>query len=338
MVANIKLAILLVAVFLLGSFVGYLWANQASATLAAAFQVSLIPIQEGGSPYKLVHPLLAYRTPEAPSYGEFAELERALVAKIAALKAQRGIQRASIYFRDLDTARWVGIDENDTYHPASLLKIPLLIAYYKQAERDSVVFERWLTYHKLEGLPYFDAPSILTEGASYQVKELITRMVIDSDNGATYTLLAALNPEALDGVYQALGISIPGEESAEYKISTRTYGLFFRILYNATYLSPESSEKALALLTKTTFTEGLVAGVPAGVTVAHKFGQYVMAVGTIAQGVELSDCGIVYYPEHAYLMCVMVQADTEESGAHAIRALSDITYTTIHKRYALEEI
>jgi len=41
----------------------------------------------------------------------------------------------SVYFRDLNNGPWFGINENDMFSPASLLKVPLMMLYFKLAEK-----------------------------------------------------------------------------------------------------------------------------------------------------------------------------------------------------------
>src|SRR5262249_43005313 len=161
------------------------------------------------------------------------------------------------------TSDWIGINQADTYYPASLLKVPVMIAYMKEAEDDPGLMNRWLSYDPsvLPADPY-EATSTLITGHEYTVSDLLADMITRFDNGATFTLLNHINPEFLNAVYTSLGIPNPGDDSATYQISTRTYAFFFRILYNATYLSDASSEKALDLLSQATFGGGLVAGVP----------------------------------------------------------------------------
>jgi beta-lactamase class A len=311
-----------------------MWASSSTDALINSFHNSLSPIQAKNSPYALVRELLAYRTPEATKYGEYTDLKSLLEADVTKALKAGDVSRVSFYFRDLDTARWVGIDQDVRSHPASLMKVPLMIAYYKVAEIDPALFSKRVTYHTVTDLPAFDTPSELVEGKIYTIAELMRRMIIDSDNGATYTLLEQINPELLSGIYTALGIPEPGVDTAEYQISARTYGLFFRILYNATYLSPASSEKALDLLTRTTFANALVGGVPEGVKVAHKWGEHVEATKEgIVTGIDLSDCGVVYYPEHPYLLCVMVSAKNETTAEDVIKTISKTTYDGVVANY-----
>ena len=80
------------------------------------------------------------------------------------------------------------------------------------------------------------------------------------------------------------------------------------------------SEKALDILSKTTFNDGLVAGVDKGITVSHKFGEYV------GQQIELHDCGIIYYPENPYFLCIMTRGDNLDNLKDVIKNISGQIY------------
>lgn len=295
---------------------------------------SFTPIKEKGTSYTFVHPLLAYRTPEATVLGDYVGLKNSFQTIVDAETGSRRVSRMAVYFRDLDAGRWVGINQNDTYYPASLLKVPITIAYFKEAEENPSVLNQVITYDPsvIPNDP-FNATSTLVAGRPYSVNELINHMITDSDNGATFTLLNHINPEFLHASYVALGIPDPGDDSANYQISARTYALFFRVLYNTTYLSPAFSERALKLLSEATFTNGLDAGVPKGTLVAHKFGEHVLSQNGVTQGVELSDCGIIYYPAHPYLLCVMTSASDISAAENSIAKISTTAYAAVAEQY-----
>ena len=59
------------------------------------------------------------------------------------------------------------------------------------------------------------------------------------------------------------------------------------------------------------FRDGLVAGVPGNIEVAHKFGEREVD----SQQTQLHDCGIVYYPKRPYLLCVMTRGQHTDDGA-----------------------
>jgi hypothetical protein len=88
---------------------------------------------------------------------------------------------------------------------------------------------------------------------------------------------------------------------------------------------------ALELLTKTDFDKGLVAGVPSGTLVAHKFGEKTINTVGISGQInntihELHDCGIIYIPNDPYFLCVMTKGNDFETLASVIKDISGIVW------------
>jgi beta-lactamase class A len=66
----------------------------------------------------------------------------------------------------------------------------------------------------------------------------------------------------------------------------------------------------------------LVAGVPAGIPVAHKFGE----TGQVGGERQLHDCGIVYYPNSPYILCIMTRGNNFEELPNIIKQISSEVY------------
>ena len=103
----------------------------------------------------------------------------------------------------------------------------------------------------------------IVPGRTYTVEQLLEYMIKYSDNNATALLDANIDPDTLARVYGDLGI--PSEDdvtlaNADF-ITAHQISTLFRVLYNATYLSRDDSEKALQLMSQVSFTQGIVAGV-----------------------------------------------------------------------------
>ncbi len=315
-----------IVVLAIGLLLGYGIASTQLRLQQEDFLNSFYPLRADDTTLSLVHPLIAYETPQATGLPEYADLKKKVEALINEKLHGGAIESISVYYRNIETSRWIGINEDTAYYPASLLKVPLMIAYFKAAESDPTILKRRITFEPISGGADFEAPTGLSVGSSYTVQELIEHMIIDSDNGATFTLFSRLDPDLLATVYKRLSITDPGDDSSIYQIPTKTYALFFRTLYNGTYLTPSASQKALELLSQTTYTNGLVAGVPKDTIVAHKFGEHVLEENGKPIGEELHDCGIVYKPNHPYLLCVMTRAKTRESAESVISAISRVVY------------
>ncbi len=310
---------------LIGGIIGFAAANAYLSQRKAAFFDEVYPLRTEAQ-LQLVRPLFAYETPDARELPQYDALETRLERYIEEVKGKGTTSTVSVYYRDLQNGRWIGIEENKTFHPASLLKVPLMIAYFKQVESRPWLMKYEIPYRPISGESSYETPSTLVAGETYTVEELIERMIVDSDNGATYTLFDNIETDRLADVYTDIGISDPEDDSTKYQISTRTYALFFRILYNATYLTPSMSERALKLLTRTTYHKGLTAPLSKDLTVAHKWGEHVVVKNDVAAAVELHDCGIVYHPKHNYLLCVMTHVATEQAAEEITKSVSNIVY------------
>lgn len=288
-------------------------------------------VRENNSGYKYINPLLVYDLPESKEFGEYLDLNKKLTDLIQKEKDQNNVDDVSVYFRG-SQGRWVGINDNDKYYPASLLKVVVMIAYYQQAQSNPDILSKQLQYtSQIQNQvtnSEFNVPSSLKLNQSYKVDDLINAMIVNSDNGATFTLLNSLDGKALDEIYSDFGLQGPSD-TGSYEMSAKDYSLFFRILFNSTYLDRDYSEKALSLLTQTTFKEGLVAGLPKDTVVAHKFGEHVLTDSNGNQtGVELHDCGLIY-GNPQFLLCVMTRGQNSDNLKTVIKDITSLVYNEI---------
>lgn len=258
----------------------------------------------------------------------FAELHplQKQVTSLIESKVQRGEALSlSAYYRELDSGHWFGVNEGERFSPASLLKVPVLIAILAMAERQpGLLAEKVVAPESLRAAtdPFYPPEVELQAGIAYSVDELLAHMITYSDNNAKDLLMSRLDQAVLDATYARLGIEVPSATTAADFITAQDIGRFFQVLYNATYLSREMSEKALGLLATCRFKAGLAAGVPAGTVVAHKFGLRVREDATL----QLHDCGIVYAPHRPYLLCVMGRGAKGIDLAPVIRDVSREVY------------
>lgn len=243
-------------------------------------------------------------------------------------KSSRDIENASVYFRDLNNGPWFGIDESINYFPASLLKLPLAMSYYDRAEDDTNLLFEEVVYTPDPSVTSqaqpFGTQEELTAGKKYTVQYLLDMMLKESNNEAANTLAVYGGEDIVDNVYKDLGLNRP-ENGKDYSISTHRYASFFRILYNATYVDRVASEKILAALSEAAFSGGLVAGVPHGVHVSHKYGT--RRVDDVS--VQLHDCGIVYAPNNPYILCVMTRGSDFDKLANVVKEISSVVYRDV---------
>lgn len=323
-----------IAFFAAGCILTYFWVKH---TLADALSPSPASVRTESVPcelnstrlhgYEFIRPLI-FVDPSCES-PNLAGIKGKLSEQINQFKADGVLQNASVYLRTFNSGEWTGVNINTRYHPGSLLKVPILIAYLRLASADPSVLDRKYTFEKPKDkeLPVQNYKSkTLQEGQAYTVRELLKYAISYSDNNAHYLLSKHLDNKVLEKVFIDLGIGVPTADPADglIWISPREYSAFMKTLFNSSYLNPDLSEFALSLLNQTTFEQGLTAGVPKGTKIAHKFGEW-----DDTRSFELHESGIIYIDNKPCLITIMTKGSQRDSLPRVISALTATIYSEL---------
>lgn len=315
-----KISALGALIFLIlgGAVIGY--GFKKTVAVSAGSQV----LRENSPNYKLINPLLLVKPNEDREAPEYKILESLVTDYIRTRENSSEVHDISFYFRDLNSGKWTGVNDDIKYAPGSMLKVAVMLGYLKQAELNPAILEEKYYYNpQTDEGQYFKPPTMLANG-THTVTELIKNMIAESDNTATLTLLGKHEDAVLE-VYKDLQLPVP-QDNVDF-MSVKNYSVLLRVLYNSTYLSRTLSEQSLTLMTLTTFNDGLSAGVPAGTVVAHKFGEHTNLVPGAEPVRELHDCGIVYPKIRGpYLLCIMTRGTSFDPLKKAISDLSKLVY------------
>jgi beta-lactamase class A len=153
---------------------------------------------------------------------------------IASLDAQGGLQRlldaelarfpatAGIYVKHLTTGEEAAIRGDETFNSASVIKIPIMVLAYQLAEKGNLNLDSRVEITKgdLRGgsgvLRYHDL------GLRPTVRDLITQMVITSDNTATDLMIAKV------GGVAAVNAWLTANQYADLRLNSTVYDVFRR--------------------------------------------------------------------------------------------------------------
>lgn len=238
-------------------------------------------------------------------------------------KGTGDVNTASFYLRKCDNSDWTSLNEEEKFRPASLLKVPVLMAILKMNEDNPgfldtrLKFEQEFTKAKNAA---FTSKSIEV-GKSYMVKELLVYMIKYSDNNATLLLENNMKLETFQKIFTDFGLPAFNPADKQYLISAKEYSFFMSAIYNAAYLTIKDSELAAELLIQSDFNQGIVKGLPPGTVVAHKFGE---AGNDIEK--QLHESAIVYLNDEPYLLTIMTKGRDNQKLAALIAEISQVIY------------
>jgi beta-lactamase class A len=319
-----KSLIFLISGFLSGLLVSYVF----HFNTPHVPEPSLAKIYYDSSKYIFTKPSLGSEIGNKEDFPEYKPMEDKVAAII---KEDPNLYTGSFYLRNLNNGRWTGVNENQTFSPASLMKVPLMMVYYKIAETKPEVLQTKYQDDLSEDdnkEELIKPSNPILAGQYYTVDELIRRMIVQSDNNAALVLNNHIDPGTLSGVFSNLYLNLPQDQSVMDFVSAKQYSLVFRALYNSSYLSPQMSERALKLLSEVEFKDGLVAGTGGNELISHKFGERNEINGTNVTN-ELHDCGILYLPDNPHLLCVMTKGSGNDNLKSAIQKITSAVYDEI---------
>ncbi|MBM3257867.1 MAG: serine hydrolase [Candidatus Nealsonbacteria bacterium] len=275
------------------------------------------------SSFKLVNPIspiIDSNIQESSVILHYIDLKPKIEEEIQKFKAEKN---AAFFLQDVQTGAWLGINEREGFMPASLLKVPIMMAFLKKVDREEVKLTDFveLTAEDLDK----NAGKLYQKGVGTKMTiwDLIKEMILTSDNTAKNALKRQLTEAELNAVFAHVGIPNPYVLQNGQVVSPRGYTRILKSLYFATFLSPSLSEKALDIMTDTEMENLISAAIPSEVQVAHKFSERPDGLG---------DCGIVYQPKNPYFLCMMTKDMEIPKAKELITNLSKIVYLYVSKK------
>jgi beta-lactamase class A len=239
----------------------------------------------------------------------------------------------AVAFRMLDGSGEMFIEPDKPFHAASTMKIPVMIELFRQVAAGQVSLEDQLTIRNefrsiVDGGTYAlsvdddsDREVYAAVGRTMTLRQLCELMITVSSNFATNLLIEKLGVEKIratvtrlgaDGMRVLRGLEDDKAFQKGLNNSTTARGLLILLerIANGKAVDPTSDAKMVEILKRQKFNEGIPAGVPLGIAVAHKTGNITRIN---------HDAAIVYAPQ-PYVLVVLVRGIEDEKKSAALIA------------------
>lgn len=149
-------------------------------------------------------------------------------------------------------------------------------------------------------------------------------MVSCSDNRATNLLETFMDKKEFERCFTDFGMKPLDFYDTSYRFNVMNYSLFFKALYNGTYLSIPNSEYATKLMVESSYNDGLVKLLPKDIKVARKFGEWSDDINN-----ELHESGIVYLNNSPYIITVMTRGRNWDKQKEVTNQISKMVFEQI---------
>lgn len=241
----------------------------------------------------------------------------------------------SVWMGGLDGVAWLTRDSERVHPAASTMKLPLLIALYREAERralrldDTVqvraVLDSVVAGHTYETTQDYDNDDQPWErlGQAATLRWLGSRAIVRSSNLATNLLLDTVGLAAVNAVYDGVGAARcrvrrgiqdtpAGDAGAANEVDADGLARVLLALTRHDIGLPATCEAVEAVLAACEHRDGIGAGVPVGTYIANKTGWITGACHDVA----------LVRPEAAdpFVLCILTAAALDEDAGHRLVA------------------
>lgn len=237
---------------------------------------------------------------------DFTTLEKKISELVARCEGRVGI----VIETEEGTIR---VNHEEIFSSASLIKVPILIEGFRQSEEGMLDLYEYVKVHQTERVEGAGVIQALSIDIQLKVIDLLTLMIIVSDNIATNILIEFLGIDKINNCMKWLGMKnselnrkMMDFEALKNGIDNRTTAsdmvACIKAMDEGSFLSKENSAQALQIMEKQQFINKLAAAFDFGV-VANKTGEL--------PGVE-HDCAIIRHNDKKVYAAVLINELTDQ--------------------------
>lgn len=279
----------------------------------------------------------------APSDGMSSDIED-LRKRLESVIEESGAE-VGLAFKDLESGESLLIQADVMMHAASLMKVPVMIEVFKQAEQGKIQLDtRILVKNEfksiVDGSQYSLAVTDDSDDDIYQyiekklsIRELVQRMITVSSNLATNILIELVDARNVMKTLQELGIynmkvlrGVEDVEAYEMGLNNQTDALSMLLvmqsLIEGSACSKDACEEMIDILSLQKFRTKIPAGIPSGIRVANKTGSIT----------RIDHDAAIVFPEgrRPYVLVVLTRGiENREEAERLIAGLSKIVYRRV---------
>lgn len=215
--------------------------------------------------------------------------------------------KVSFLYENLVTGERLSYRENEPLMAASVIKLFVMTAAFQRIEEGRLDPEEILYVKKADHVPSCGALTYLHDGIGVTIMDLVTLMIIFSDNTATNVLIDLLGLEKINGTIRELGFEETVLQRKMYDLEKSGKGIqnyitagetgrLLIMMYQGSLISRQASEGMISILKNQQLCSKIpfyLQALPEEPEIAHKTGE--------DAGIT-HDVGIVYGKE-PFLVC-----------------------------------
>ncbi|OPJ56545.1 serine hydrolase [Clostridium oryzae] len=240
----------------------------------------------------------------------------------------------SLVIKDLHNDECIiDVNGNTKIQSASIIKLFIMARAFEMTENGELSLEERIAITKKERIPY-SIVYLLDENTTYTIRDLITLMIIQSDNTATNVLIERLKMSNINDFNARYGFTKTSVKRKMLDFETREAGIdnetsaadaarFLQLAYKGKLVSEKASEQMLEIMKNQLDYSMMKLDLPDDVIIAHKTGDLTNIK---------NDVGIVYSNKGDYIFSMFTwNAKSDNYARNVLGRVSSMFYSYFTK-------
>lgn len=237
--------------------------------------------------------------------------------KVAPLTQAMSDLVPGVFVMDLDSGEYFSINGEAAFPAASMIKVPVLVAFFQDVDAGKVRLDEVLTLQQPDLAGGSGEMQYAGVGTQYSALETATNMIINSDNTATNMIIRRLGGiEVLNQRFRQWGLQqtvmhnlLPDLEGTNL-LSPKELSTLIAQVSEGELVSMKSRDRLFNIMERTVNNSLLPSALGTGASMAHKTGD----IGSLA-----GDAGLVDMPSgKRYAISVMVKRPHNDARAYEL--------------------
>lgn len=261
--------------------------------------------------------------------------------RIDEILERSSVDRIGIAYYDLDGGTTWFLNENEIFHAASTMKVPVMIGLFRAIDAGELSLGRPVpVVNEFESI--YDGSTFSLErdrdsdpelydrvGETLPLENLIERMIVRSSNLATNIVIELVGAARIMEVMEELGATDMNVLRGVEDMKAFDHGMnntatahdlmvVLREIARRASAGDPAARSMIDILAHQEFNEGIPAGLPDGIRVAHK-------TGSITE--IYHDAAIVYPPDGGpYVLVVLTGGTSDDDASETVAAISELIW------------
>lgn len=226
-------------------------------------------------------------------------MQKTIIERMSSMSGHVGM-----YYKNLITGEEIGYNEHDSFGPASIIKLPILMHICQLASEGILSLEEKIKCRNEDKLGGCGALRAFTDEPEVSIATLCELMITISDNSATNLLIKRIGIGKLNEAFIKMGLSVTkinrllfdsqaAARGIENEASPGEMALLLEKIYRKEFVDERTSAFIEELLLKQQINHKIPGIIGSAVPIAHKTGE--------DDGIS-NDIAIIYAPE-PFILC-----------------------------------